>query len=492
MKKFLSIVLAAVMMVSVLTACGGSTGTQDSPPASPPTSNDGGGTGSTTVEPPPMTTEPITLRYMAWDLGPADDNDGKGNVERQLLQAFMDKYEHITVEIVTVPLNADGTDGNYGDYLVTLAAQQNLPDVFMWTSVPDTVARGWLYNLSDYALNDQEFLNVTGAMRDGTKVNGNVYAVPYAMFMQGMAINFDIFDELNVPYLPFSYTLDELRQAMADTSSGTYRGSDNLNIQDWGAFVLSNDLGWFAFDGSGYKFTRPEFAQAVDFFRDLVERGHTGHGGFVEPWAPEGVWPWGDGYIALQLEATWAINDFVNGARPFKADLMPLPNQKGILIPDFIFVGANTEHPREAYELAKWMSFGRDGQLKRLEIIPITPGAGYKGVPMMAGSIPEVDEFFLDNYRSLENFLRMYELLSTHPQNFIMEPFKTLPGYVQSRFYADTGVIATIDGEERSLAIGQLMDSILKGERQLADYAAEMERVVTAEFENAKAMLAGY
>ena len=494
-KNCLSVAMA-LLLTFLLAAC-----SQDSDPGAkttPPTDNPStAGTDTTDLSgddgrDPDGDQAPLLLRYMAWDMGTEEENNGLGNVNRQMIEAFMDRYPHVTVEIVTVPLNADGTDGNYGDYLNTLAAQQNLPDVFMWTSVTDTVARGWLSDVSEYALGDQDYLNVTQAMREGGQVNGHVYGIPYAMFLQGMAVNFDIFDELNVPYLPFSYSLEEMRQAMANTTSASTRGSDNLNIQDWGTFVLSDDLGFFAFDGASYQFTRPEFAASVDFFRDLVARGHTGHGDFVEPWAPEGSWPWGDGYIALQLEASWALPGFVNGERPFKADLMPLPNEKAIIIPDFIFIGANTQHPEWAYELAKWMSYGHDGQMTRLDIIPRTEGAGYPGIPLMAGHISAVDDFFLENYRPLENFIRLYGMLATHPQNFVMEPLKVIPGYTQSRFEGDTGVIGTVDGEERSLSVDQLLTSILRGERQLADYAAELSRISTAEFERASAQLSEY
>jgi len=188
----------------------------------------------------------------------------------------------------------------------------------------------------------------------------------------------------------------------------------------------------------------------------------------------------------LQFEASWSLGSFINGDLPFDVDLLPLPNEKIIVVPDFIYIGSTTQHPAEAYELAKWMTYGYDGIFAKMDIIKNTEGASFSGVPLTAGKIPELDEFFLENYSDeLPNFIKMYYSLSEKPENAYMEPFKTLPGFQMSFFDADTGVIGKVGDEEKSLTMGQLVAAIIRGEKQLADYASEMDRIANAEYQKA-------
>ncbi|MDR2536468.1 MAG: hypothetical protein LBD29_10615 [Treponema sp.] len=425
----------------------------------------------------------VQIRYLAWNLGTPEEN----NLERRMLAAFQEAHPEAQLTILEVPRNADGTNGSYDNYINALAAQSNLPDVFMWTSVPDTAGKGWAYNISEYAAKDPDYQKVISALRNSAQVNGHVYAIPNQAHLYGMAVNLSIFEELNVPPLPFTYTLEDLRARIAQTTTNKYKGIDNFAIEDWGPFTIDSKLGYATFDAKGYHFTSPAYAQAVSMYRDVVARGQTGNGNMIDPasWLPEGVgWAWGEGYIALQYEATWNLNGFVNGERPFKADLMPLPNEKVVLVPDFIYIGANTKQPGLAYELAKWMGFGGEGQKKRVEIAK-SAGLNLNGIPLAPGAYPEVDAFFLQNYRSLRNFTQIYQMIQQKPQNVIVEGFKVVPGFNLSRFTADTGVLGRVGGTEKSLLMNELVVSIVRGERELADYAPEMERIANSEYQKA-------
>ncbi len=430
--------------------------------------------------------EPVTLSYLAWNLGTAEED----NLERKMLAKFKEVYPNATINIVEVPLNEDGTAGNYGDYLNTLASQKALPDVYMWTSVPDTASAGWAADVSAYALEDTDYRNVVAAVRDGGLINEKVYGIPFAMHLFGIMQNYNIYDELNVDPLPYSYTLEELLGKIAATTSDKYRGIDNFAIEDWGALVNSDTIGFGTFDGEKYNFSSEEFAKAIDTYKEVVEKGYTGNGSFTGPWLPEGAgWAWGEGYVANQYEASWAIAGFQNGERPFKSDLIPLPNEKVVLVPDFIFVAANTANAEAAYELAKWMSFGVDGMKARMAIKDEFGIVGYSGLPLNAGYDAEIDEYFLKDYADFPMFLQVYASLKEKPENVYVEGFKVVPGYTKSRFDADTGVVGTVNGEEKSMTMSELMIAIIKGDKQLSDYAAEMDKVANNIYNDAKANL---
>ncbi|MBE5967935.1 MAG: hypothetical protein E7255_13390 [Lachnospiraceae bacterium] len=430
--------------------------------------------------------EPLTLSYLAWNLGTAEED----NLERKMLAKFQEVYPNVTIEIVEVPLNEDGSAGDYGNYLNTLASQKALPDVYMWTNVPDTASAGWAADVTTYAEENTEYQNVVAAVRDGGQINGKVYGIPFQMHLYGIMQNYNIYEELNVDPLPYSYTLDDLLEKIAATTTDKYRGSDNLAIEDWGALVNSDTIGFGTFDGEKYNFSSEEFAKAINTYKEVVEKGYTGNASYTEPWLPEGVnWAWGEGYIANQYEASWSIAGFQNGERPFKSDLIPLPNEKVILIPDFIFVAANTENTEAAYELAKWMSFGVDGMKARMEIKEDNGIVGYSGLPLNAGFDAEIDEYFLKDYEDFPMFLQVYASLKEKPENVYVEGYKVIPSYTKSRFDADTGVVGTVNGEEKSLTMSELIIAIIKGDKQLSDYASEMDKVANNIYKDAKANL---
>ncbi|MDF2542339.1 MAG: extracellular solute-binding protein family 1 [Herbinix sp.] len=501
MKKLLTTLMAIMMIASlVLTGCSKSGNdskttdndqsgtTEDAGEGTDETATDETGTDEAVTEAPEpgVFDEPVTLSYLAWNLGTAEED----NLERKMLAKFQEVYPNVTINIVEVPLNEDGTAGNYGDYLNTLASQKALPDVYMWTSVPDTASAGWAADVSEYATADTDYQNVVAAVRDGGQVNGKTYGIPFQMHLFGIMQNYNIYEELNIDPLPYSYTLDDLLEKIAATTTDTYRGIDNFAIEDWGALVNSDTIGFGTFDGEKYNFSSEEFAKAINTYKEVVEKGYTGNGSFTGPWLPEGVnWAWGEGYIANQYEASWAIPGFQNGERPFKSDLIPLPNEKVVLVPDFIFVAANTANAQAAYELAKWMSFGVDGMKARMAIKDENGIVGYSGLPLNAGYDAEIDEYFLKDYADFPMFLQVYASLKEKPENVYVEGFKVIPGYTKSRFDGDTGVVGTVNGAEKSLTMSELIISIIKGEKQLSDYAVEMDKVANNIYNDAKANL---
>ncbi len=435
--------------------------------------------------------EDITLRFLAWGIGTAEEN----GVTRQMLAEFTNRFG-IKIEILEVPKNADGTDMSYTQYLTTLASQQQLPDVFMQTSIPDTVSSGWAYNISEYAQDDPEYLSVVEALRNGGVINGHVYSVPASMHMVGMAQNLSLMEELNLDPLGYTYTMDELAAQIAACTTATTKGIHGISMADWGVFALdpSKGMGWFTFDGEKYNHASPEFAEVIGIFRDIVTKGQTSHDAYTDPttWMPEGMTAgqaWPQGLVGFSYMATYELGAMMRGELPFEADLFPLPNETMVVLPDNYFIGANTAHPAEAYKLASWLTYSTEGVLQKIEFIKNTEGASFSGVPINPGYVPEVDAFFLESYQNMPNFMKMYNALNEKPENVVVEIFKTTPGYANSRWDADTGVIGTVDGEQKSLTMSQLLTQIIKGQLNLADYAADIERITNRCYQDAVEVL---
>ena len=427
------------------------------------------------------------LSYLAWNLGASEDD----SLERRMLKAFQAAHPEINLVILEVPAAPDGRPGSYESYINTLAARQSLPDVYMYTSIPDATARGWTRDVTSYTGADKDFARVNQVLRENAQINGRVYGIPSAVHFYGMAVNLSIFDELNVEPLGFNYTLDQLRTKIGQVTTNKYKGIDIFDVENWGPAVLDPSLGFATFDGKGYHFSSPAFAQVINMYRNIITRNQTGNQEFIDPasWLPPGPhWAWGEGYIAFQYEASWAVQTFVSGERPYKADMLPLPGQKVVLVPDYIFIGAETKLPDLAYELARWMTYGEAGQKKRVEFAK----AGnfiWNGVPLCPGAFPEVDNFFLSGYRQLPSFVKIYQMLQQNPKSGILEGFKVVPGFNRSRHEADTGVLGMAHGRRKSLTMGELITAIIRGDFQLADYASEMDRIANNEYRTSQALL---
>lgn len=426
------------------------------------------------------------ITYLAWNVGTKEEN----NLERQMIKAF-EEENNVEVEILTPPVNSDGTPGNYEEFMSSLAASKDLPNVFMWGSVTDVATNGWSSDVSEYINNDENFKNVLPVLANGGNINGKQVGIPYALHMAGMFINYDIFDELNVEPLQYGYTMAQLEEAIAKTSVNENRGVDNYPVHDWYPAAVAN-LGFSGFDGKSYNFSSQEYAKGIEAAQNVLSNGYSGNIGLVgNEWLPEGVdAPWAQGYIANQYDFSWALQGFAKEEFPFKGDFIGLPGGKVVLVPDYIFVGANVENTELSYKLATWMSYDHAGMTKRSEIRKDTDNKDYYGIPLAAGSYPEIDAEFLATYQAFPEFIKMYNAISADESLTILEPFKVVPGYPLSRFNGDTGVVGKVGEEEVSMNMDQLINAIIKGEVKLADYAKSMDELANKYFAEANASIA--
>jgi multiple sugar transport system substrate-binding protein len=81
------------------------------------------------------------------------------------------------------------------------------------------------------------------------------------------------------------------------------------------------------------------------------------------------------GYAAMDIEGSWqfwVIKDAIDN-RDFELGFWPYPQGSAGFYPptilDFQAISSQTAHPEEAYLLAKWMTFGRDGWNARLDLL---------------------------------------------------------------------------------------------------------------------------
>ena len=452
----------------------------------------------------------IVLTYAGWNLGTVEAN----NIERRLLEAFTDAHDGVRVEIIERPKvpNPDNpeveSDMNWDEMLASMAATGNLPDVYMYATVPTAVINGWAEDMTAYMENDPELLNVATDISQAAVYNNKYFGIPQSSFYFGYYVNNTIFDNANLSRPYFGITFDDLLGLAEDVSTFPEDGTGILgfegvaNLFEWLPSQYDPSLGWYTFNEQGFHLNSDAFTQAMTFQQQFYTENANALYPFVwetskveqkVTWYSEGNGTqWMKGRHAVRWGGSWdwgwILPELINeesGTYGHNVDFIGTPVivegvQRIPVVLDYLVVGQGTEHPELAYELAKWMGFGKEGYLKRLEIAEQFPEAGSVNFAPL-----QQDDELMNAYFALFPAGSMTEFRKVlNHDSFIIEGLKTVPGYVQARWTASYG---TINGT--SYTISTLLDAIRDGEVLLADVKVQLNDRVNLLYQQAKQQL---
>jgi len=453
MKKLLSL-LAVLALVFVMAACSSKTNTDPKPA-------DNGKDKDPVTENPAEKPEEVTLTYSNWSVGTEEEE----NLERLMVKAFQDKYPHIKVEIQEIA-------GDWNEALATAASAGKLPDVFMLSQLPLALSNDWLLDLNELTAADEDFQNVPEIVRQSATFNDKIVAVPFAQHFLGYFVNKDLFNAANLDYPEMDGTVEEFTKAVKDitnVNAGVVGLNHPFSIADWYPAAASADMGWFTYNDGEYALDSKEFLAGVNFAKEVATNGYAydtltddQKANFKGEHAGE---VFAAGEIGLFWDGSWATTNFTENAG-FDFDFIGIPGGRTVITNDLLGLSKSTKHAEEAYLFAKWMSFGKEGFMKRMEIAD-TEGKTVNTLPLTD------DEEILEEYFSqltVPGIRKAYDHLS----EAILEPVKTVPGYVQSRWEAPTGIKI---GDNENANMAALLDNIIKGELKIEDYAAQMNQL---------------
>jgi len=421
LKKLLSILLSLMLIMFIFAACARAT-TKDQTPQpddqkdvsqETPSGEDKDQAGQT-KELPPMTTEKITLTYASWE---------NHELNKYLAQKFMEKYPNITVELIQMDL------GTWNDGLINLASAGKLPDVFWYLHNCDLgIRNGWFGDMTEYFENDPETEKILDTLRiqgyfDGkTKMAAPAKYLPFTVFLDK-----NVFRKLNVPMPSPDWTYDEmieLMERMTVPEQGIFGYNTFTKLVTIAPIVNLDAIGEFGWDGEKYDMTT-EWAKALNQHADFVRRGvHAPPFGSDEAeraFGDRNLWAAATGKVAMQLDAWWTLSLFAQPEFVDKGiEWVPYPvprgaNAKTLRKPAFVDFGAissSTKYPREAYELLKFMGWGKEGWLHKLDAyanltyedgtkvftypdnLPIIDDPEiWQGLRQLLPPIPEIDAF---------------------------------------------------------------------------------------------------
>lgn len=385
----------------------------------------GGVTQPTTTEYIP--TKEIVLSYADW---------GDAELNQILIDAFEAKYPNITVELRQ---DITGSGAEFTGNLLNAQAAGVLPDVFAIDNVPTGYYNGMLLDITEYWDNDPETDLVYPNIAATAIYNGSRYAVPSFQFIKGIFINMNIFDTYNIPLPDYDWTYTEfidIAREIRQTGKNDYiYGIDpwygSLDFETTFPMQDYAEVGYNTWDGERFNFTSQAWIDAYNLKLDLMAENVVAAFTEAEMAILGDIWPWYEGYIGLKIDGSWNLwmveqmwmdNGIELGFWPYPGGAA---GQFPPTILDYQVVSSQTENPVEAYMLAKWMTFGREGWAIRLQAMQDRGDLMIDRFPV--SDIPEI-------WEEIEFFTAFVDGLQ---ENVDLLPYgkpdtdKWLPGYKQ-------------------------------------------------------------
>lgn len=445
-KRFLSLLLATSVVGTLLAGC----------KAAAPKSAD-------------KPAEKVTLTYVNWNLGKSEEN----NLERKMIKAWNDANPNVQV---VVDESMDYT--KYGESLTAAASAGKLADVFALPNIPFGLTNEWLANISDIASKDDAWSKMPKPIEQATHYGKGVYAVPSGMFMMGYFVNDDLFQKNNVDTLKFAPSQDDFWNAVKANSkpAANILGiSESLQIPDWYPSSVNKNFGWFTFDGSKYNLDSPEFKTGINKAKEVLANKYSFDALTDDQKAKlNAKWHgdvWNQGNVAIRWDGTWVTTDF--SKQPFKSRFIGIPGGRTTIVGDYLGISKSSKNIKAAYDFAKFMSFGKEGILKRIEL-----GAkdnSFSSLPLTT------DKEVLDKYFETFKYEGIKEAFDTI-NNGVVEGVKVIPGYIPSRWEAQTGIKV---GDKDNANIGQVIEASFKGNLKIEDVAPQLNKLANDEYNKA-------
>jgi len=364
MKKIQNVLLGSVIMsMSILSACGSSSGTNTSSPAA---------SAGTTAAASDKPAQNVTIKYYNWD------SDSQAVATKKIIENFQAKNPNIKVEsIALVP-------GNSVESLkkldVALSSGEQV-DVVAMPSIEEVLARAGqnvlaplddLYAKDNVKPEEEYFIN--------PKFKGKYYATMINASDWFVMLNADALKEANLPVPTFGWTWDDFREYAKKLIKG--EGNDKrygAYFHSWGEYVnpivytdkknpyLKDDLKP-QFDDSSFNYyfnlrrAMEKDDKSVKSLADVI--------GAKLNYANE----FGTGKAAMMMTATFNIPNVLNTEKyphTFKTVFAPLPRSSkdapnGLtnIGGNYMAVAANSKNKEQAYQFIRYMSTEQEARIE--------------------------------------------------------------------------------------------------------------------------------
>ena len=441
-----------------------------------------------------LTTDDIELTYFHFD----QDETVKALAER-----FMKIYPNIKVNAVYENV------ATYNDTLLSLVSNGESPDVIMYSDADFALSNSLLGDITKLWDSDPETKEIASTINDcgvGMFGTSHRFAVPVKFFPGIMYVDLNVLKTLNIDAPSRNWTWKEMidlikKATVKDAPDGgiSYYGCGYYNrLDSYYGIAASQDIkGEFGFDGTDFDLSI--WAVGEQEFAGLKQ------GGYIAPatqtiemenWMGDfEAWCGASGRVALFTEAFWTFQGTWNteNFKEYNLDIVPYvvpavskedasADHHTIATIDFGGLTTACKYPREAYELLKFMSFGKDGWKTRIQIYNDETKVNATGLPLKNDVMPApitTDEEVWNAY------IEMYcKGMDEEHVGYWKEYFKSCLQPIPYGWTSIAGYWNYCDEYFNSIGIHDKVDS---GTNKAADYADEATK--KANYYHAKAML---
>lgn len=310
--------------------------------------------------------EQVVLTYTGWG-SPAEKK-----TTQNVIDHFEETHPNVKVEYMNIP-NAD-----YNTKLTTMIAAGQGPDVALLNG--DTAlqwaTQGKLMNMMDFAKDDPDFdLDAIMPQTVYWWDEGKICGVNGSLEVYALMYNKDMIQEagITVPTkAEDAWTWDEFVEAAQKlTIDQNGRNAldpdfDEKNIKQFGLYIPGGanmvsyamayaEQDFLTEDGTKVNLAGTKGEEAIQKFADLINIYHVAPNPAQSKNLPGGSVALASRKVAMVWDGQWGLMDMVANKVNFEVGIPPKMYDKPMTISmgEPVVVFADTEHPKEAYELQK-------------------------------------------------------------------------------------------------------------------------------------------
>lgn len=337
---------------------------------------------------PDWTEKEITLTYASWQHTKLD----MVTLESLMIDAFMEKYPNITVEMISV-----GEDWEWDEKILALAEAHTaenptFPDVQLIRRLETLLPYNLLADISAMYDNDPDTEYIFDNLKNSGIFEGGRYAIPTYIYPQFWIVNKDLLDAQGITMPPYDWSWEQMEAIAKAVNNETTHVIGLYGVQDVYKYesgatayimelpkvlkrktdaVAAKSWGAMGFDGENFNFLDDVYLQAMSKLRTALDEG----------WCKLGLSEdtklsyYGDssydltkqGKVAIWRQESWAFKNYMNTLE-YEWDIYPGPGGVTGGNTDIIGVSNLCQNKQAAYQLAKWMSFSEEGILTRFRL----------------------------------------------------------------------------------------------------------------------------
>jgi len=340
------------------------------------------------------TTDDITITFLTWD---------DYELTEALAAKFTELHPNIKIEVIRT-LTGDCTAT-----LTNMAAEGNLPDVYFWLDLDPLLTNNMMLDITQYVEADPDYKSLFTSLQRVGYVDGKRCYFMAGENLPGVVfLDKAVFEKLNVEMPAQDWTWEEMtdliENTLTDASQGIWSYNYYMGPITRGPIALTdNAIGEFGWDGEKYNFGSG-WVECAEFDGEMRRLGKQAieHSEEYIAVVPDDMWPGESGHVAIQMDAFWTLNNIYVKEPALNRGLKMVPynnplgaettNAGRFSFIDFVCISANTEHPREAYEVAKFLTWGKEGWKERIKLYPELVNEAGQKLYEVPGSLPMIDD----------------------------------------------------------------------------------------------------